>query len=65
MYKATIRASDADAHHKQMVLDELNKFIEKNADNLKASAYSLHAVQELTLQAHQLYSVCVSFAFDI
>lgn len=45
--KATIRANDADAHHKQMALYELNKVIEKNADNLKASAYALHAVQEL------------------
>lgn len=45
--KATIRANDVDAHHKQMALDELNKVIEKNADNLKASAFALNAVQEL------------------
>lgn len=45
--KATIRANDIDAHHKQMALDELNKVIEKNADNLKASAFALNAVQEL------------------
>lgn len=45
--KATIKANDVDAHHKQMALDELNKVIERNAENLKASAFALNAVQEL------------------
>jgi len=45
--KATIKAQDIDAHHKQIALDELKKVIEKNADNLKASAFALNAVQEL------------------
>lgn len=45
--KATIKANDVDAHHKQMALNELNKVIEKNADNLKASAFAFNAVQEL------------------
>lgn len=45
--QATIRANDADAHHKQMAINELNKVIEKNTDNLQASAFALNAVQEL------------------
>jgi|GEM_PF-6358507 len=45
--KATIRANDADAHHKQLALNELNKVIEKNTINLKASASALNAVTEL------------------
>ena len=45
--KATIRTNDADAHHKQLALNELNKVIEKNTLNLKASASALNAVTEL------------------